>query len=419
MNYKKYEMGPYNLHIIKNDKFKTNAIEIKIKIITKNKEALYIQLLSDLLIKSTNKYKNSRQLEIASEELYNAVYSLSSKVSGKYKILDLSISFLNEKYADENIVEDVFKFIHEILFNPDVHNNAFDENRLNQVKATLKDDLKFNLDIPSFLGKKKLNNIMNPEILDICDMIDDIDDISGEELYNYYLELLKRGIVDIFVCGDVDENKIKENVTKYIEINTIKRKGVSHYIKQDKFRKRSRSTIIEKDVSQSSLNIGYKLNTMTNFETQYTSYVYNYILGSGMNSLLFKDVREKHSLCYTINSTFARLYNIMYVTAGIDSKNYKKTLSLVKKNIKKISEGKFDEKAIEEAKEFFKAGNLSILDSQFGIIGRFVSIEYLDQDSFDKRGKEIDKVTKEDVMKLAKKIHLDTIVLVKGSDTSE
>ena len=31
----------------------------------------------------------------------------------------------------------------------------------------------------------------------------------------------------------------------------------------------------------------------------------------------------------------------------------------------------------------------------------------------------IDKVTKEDVMKLAKKIHLDTIVLVKGSDTSE
>ena len=44
----------------------------------------------------------------------------------------------------------------------------------------------------------------------------------------------------------------------------------------------------------------------------------------------------------------------------------------------------------------------------------YVSKEYLDLDLLEERKKEIEKVTKEDIIKFSKKIHMDTIYLLEG-----
>ena len=48
--------------------------------------------------------------------------------------------------------------------------------------------------------------------------------------------------------------------------------------------------------------LGFKLERLTDYERQYIMPLYNIILGGTPTSKLFKTVREKHSLCYAVNS---------------------------------------------------------------------------------------------------------------------
>ena len=53
-------------------------------------------------------------------------------------------------------------------------------------------------------------------------------------------------------------------------------------------------------------------------------------------------------------------------------------------------------------------------DSIYSMMSLYVSKEYLDLDLLEERKKEIEKVTKEDIIKFSKKIHMDTIYLLEG-----
>ena len=59
----------------------------------------------------------------------------------------------------------------------------------------------------------------------------------------------------------------------------------------------------------------YKLDGLTDFERNYVLPIYGYILGGGPDSRLFKTVREKHSLCYTVSSSI--LDSLYRATIGI------------------------------------------------------------------------------------------------------
>lgn len=419
MNYTKYEIGPYNLHVINTDKFKTSTIRLNFKKKIKKEDVTYLTVLNAILLKSTNKYKTNKDLEIASEELYDITYGNGLTISGNYIIMHLYGTFLNEKYSDSEVLEKSIAFLSEILFNPDVIDEKFSEEKFDEVKKEIRDEIIISFDNPSILGKQRLFEIMDPDSsLSYFDFgtLEDLEKITPESLYKYYLEILKTSIVDIYACGVFDNIKLKEYIMKYVKINTIKRKGINHEVVQKKIRRRSRSIKEEKDVEQSKLFIGYKIDKMTRDEKEYTGYIYNYILGGGTGSLLFNDIREKHSLCYYINSRIINIYNVMYINSGIDSENYRKTVALIKKNVKKITDGKFDSKLIDEAKKFYKSGCKMIKNNPYDIISSYMSMNYFNRDDIEVRMKEIDKVTKGDIINFSKKIHLDTVLLVERSD---
>ena len=64
-----------------------------------------------------------------------------------------------------------------------------------------------------------------------------------------------------------------------------------------------------------------KFKDLTDFEKHYVAPVTSAIFGNGTNSILFKIVREKNGLCYTINSSVNRFNNSLVVYAGINKKD--------------------------------------------------------------------------------------------------
>lgn len=100
-------------------------------------------------------------------------------------------------------------------------------------------------------------------------------------------------------------------------------------------RKRARTVVEKIEAEQSNLVVGFKIDSLTPFERDYVSMVYSQILGGNSNSKLFRIIREKHSFCYSIQSAVYGLDHVMLIRAGIDRKNFKRLLNILRSYVKK------------------------------------------------------------------------------------
>ena len=173
------------------------------------------------------------------------------------------------------------------------------------------------------------------------------------------------------------------------------------------------------DNTQSQLVMACRLNGLSDYERQYPLTLFNIIFGGCSDSKLFKEVREENSLCYTIHSIPNKLDNVLIVKAGIDKDNYKKTVSLIEKDLKDLVNGKFDDVDIMMAKEYYNTALEEIEDSQIKIINNYLMMELIGTDDIETKRKMMNKVTKNEIVKVAKKVTIDTIFCLEGVKNEE
>lgn len=417
MEYKKYELLPYHLHVISSKKFKTVAVKFNFKRPLMKDEITIRNLLGDVMIESTELYPNRRLMEIATENLYGISCSVNNYASGKYQILSFSTDFLSEKYTEPGMVKKSLQFLMNIICKPNLEGEQFTMNSFLNCKAGLDDAIASYDESPYRYASKRLHQAMDaeaPYAYVPCGTKGDLDQITPELLYQYYQSVLKSDIVDIFVCGDVNGDEIKNFFLEECGIKTIKKPGESHIYQHTKFRKRAKIVKEERAIGQSILKLGYKLDHPTEFERKYVIGLFNHILGVSGNSRLFQNVREKHSLCYNISSNFSGIENLLTITAGIDRENFKKTADLIRKEVKRLCTGDVSDKEIEQYITVALSNYKQIEDTPYDLIRLLHSEVYLNSDSLETREKEVLKLTKEMLTKFAQKVRLDTIYLLEG-----
>lgn len=422
MKYEKISNIAYNLHLIKTDKFKTITVRVNFKRKITKEEIVYRNMLVNLLLESTKNYPTARLIEIESENLYNTSFGSSTSSSGNYSIVSFKTTFLNEKYTEKDMNEKSLQFFLNFIFDPNVKEKRFDEQSFNIVKNILRDDILSYDDSPNRYSNSKLLEEMVPKTplsYKGVGYIEDLNDVTPSNLYEYYLSMLKQDLIDIFIIGDIDKLEIKKAINKHFNIKTIKKQNVPHFLKNEKCKRRFKSLKEIKSFNQSTLLLGYKVEEMTKKEKMYVSYIYSYILGGSPDSKLFKSVREKNSLCYSIYSSIYGVSDLMIIKSGINAKDYNKAIKIIKEQVRKMSKGDFSEEEIEKAKITYLSSLKGLEDNPSSILNMYVSKEYLDYDLIDERKKQIEKVTKKDIISLASKIHPDTIFLLEGSKTNE
>ncbi|NLM62836.1 MAG: insulinase family protein [Mollicutes bacterium] len=417
MKYTKYPVGPYNIHIINTDKFKTVSMKINFRRKIIKEELTIRRLLVEILTESSRKYPTQRDLIIALEDLYNLKLSQSIKLDGTYSVISFMAQFLNEKYTEKGMLEKSILFLFDIIFDPDFENGKFKESNLKKAKNRLIEIIKENEKDPTFYANSRMVKIMGakePYSFSVNGYIEEIDNINTTNLTKYYKQVLHSDIVDIFIIGNVDPKNIKAIIQKNFGINTIKKQGENPFYEHQKFRKRARKQKEDYDSYQTKLVIGAKIAPLTDFERKYVAFVYNFILGGSPDSKLFRTVREQHSLCYSISSRIRILQNLLIINAGIDKENIEKTVRLIRKEMNSILKGIFEDSDIEKAKINFKNFLQETMDDPYSIIRYYVEQEYYNFDLIETRIKKIDEVDRQKVIEFAKKIHVDTIFALEG-----
>lgn len=416
MQYQKFNLGAYHLHVIKTDKFRTIQVEIDFRRPVEKKDITYRNFLTDMLVFSTKKYPTKKRLAIEAENLYEVkINTLNSRI-GRFVNTAFQMQFLNERYTEPGMFQKCMDFLMEILFRPNVMSGKFDQTSFDIVKMGLENEIKSIKDDPkrySWIRMLETMGTDEPYTLRGIGYLDDLMTVTPTNLYDYYQEMLKTDLIDIFVVGDVDVDQMKEFFKQNFQVNTIKKPKTDVFLQHNKKDVQEKEIIESEDIMQSKLTMGCKLFDLTEFERQYVLPCYCYILGGPSNSKLFNVVREKNSLAYYIIATTKSVDNIMMIYSGIAADSLQDVVRLTKEQMQEMEQGKFEEQQLASAKKEFLASLQTVLDNPKQIINMYFSSELLGSDLVDQRAKKIEKVTHDDIVKLSKKIKLDTIYLLK------
>jgi len=165
-------------------------------------------------------------------------------------------------------------------------------------------------------------------------------------------------------------------------------------------------------ISQSNVILGfpaYKYNSKK-FDI---SLIISTILGEGMSSRLFVNIREKHSLVYSIGASVNALADLGIFTITCASypeiPKLKKLIKLICLELKKLKQGKIDEKELNKAKEHLIGSEIMSRESSsyLAYIYGYEMLYFNKISNFEKWTKRIKGVTLKDVIKQAQEMFQD------------
>lgn len=416
MEYKKIQNKEYTLHLINSNRFKTiNVVVFLTKEFNKD-DITYGGMLSSNLVYTSKKYNTKNKIAIIGEELYGANITASFGISGNTESFIFSLEFLNPKYTEDKYMNDTLDFLCEVLFNPNVKDNKFDETYFNLIKKDVITKCKSVKDNPGLYASIEYAKIMyngTPSSYSTIPNIEEVEKVTPEKLYKKYDELFNGNYkIDIVINGEIDDKIIGIIENKFKNVKGSNKK-LSFKIEHTYDKK-----VIEKvDIlpfNQSKLYVGYRLNDLTYHELNHVLRVYNAILGTMNDSLLFNIVREEHSLCYTVGSYYSKYNPSLTIYAGINKVNYEESVKLIKECVNLMSDKATVERLFDSSLKTINTYLNNYYDDVTSQINEYYKKEFEETESVEELRSNINKVTIDEVINLNKKISLSTIYLLRG-----
>ena len=424
METKVVKLNNINLHILKNDNFKTTRIEARFITNINKKEVPVLGLLSNALVYTTKKYNTKKEYSNICKDLYDTITNCNVVEDGLRTSLFLSLSFLSDKYSEENLLEKVIEFSHEIIYNPNIVDNKYDEETYNAIMVSEKSYLETIKEDKARYASKRLFDILNEDDDDYISIVskeyyDIVSNTTREDLVNTYNNLINNSEINILIIGDIDIDKTESLFKKYYkEPNGINIKSNPEKIYKEV---KKVNTVFESDKSsQAKLNIAYTIPSDLSSEDKLVKMqLLSIILGGFANSLFFKNIREKHSICYYVSTSLQGYENLLIVRSGISKDNYDKMLTLIKKEIKKVIDKDYKDDLLEDAKKFYISSLKSTMDYPSSILNNYYNNKIDNISLFEDRIKDIEKVTKDEIKEMASSLKINTIYMFGGDSKND
>lgn len=411
-----------NLNLIKTDKFKTNLLSVFLTVPLNENTITKNALIPAILRRGSNNLKTQEEISKTLEEMYGASFDCGVDKIGDNQVLKFYLETINNSYTEEgeNILKEAINILLDLVFNPLVNNEKFDETYVENEKNNIKQIIEGRKDSKATYALERCIEEMYknlPYALYKYGRLEDLENINAENLYEQYKSMINECKIDIFVSGDITEeikNEIieNENIAKledrnpnYIESNKENR------IKQEK----QEETVSESmDVTQGKLILGLDL-LKEQEDDKYTALIYNAILGGTPNSKMFQNVREKNSLAYTASSSYIRQKGNIFVKCGIEIDNYEKALKIIKEQIEDMKKGEFTEEDIKQAKVNIVSTIKFIPEEQDTELLYYFSQELSGyQMNSEEYINKVNSITKEQIVELANRMQINTIYFLKN-----
>src|SRR3989344_344612 len=290
-----------------------------------------------------------------------------------------------------------------------LQNSKLDAAEIEKERGVILEEINLYEDTPS----RKIGDIYEsllygdtPMGWDIAGQKEVIKSITMQDFVDYMQNLYSAKNMVVVVAGGIIPDKIEAMAVKYFgkmsQFDTVKYSPiVENQVKPSLY-------IKHKVTEQVHIAVGFRTVALEHPD-RYALSVLGSILGGGMSSRLFSEVREKRGLAYYVRTGSENYQDAgnLVSTAGLDPKRVDEGIKVVVEEYSKFASGKANVTKTElaKAKEYIK-GHLVLEEED----SRFMAAFYAQNELLEKNMEtpeelieNIEKVTMEDVEKVAKK----------------
>lgn len=421
MQYTKNEIKKgVTLHYINTNKFKTNLYAVFLAVPLDRKNVTKNALVTAILRRGTNNMKSQDLINMKLEEMYGASFDCGIEKTGDNHVMKFYLEAVNEEFLPEKeeLTKKCINLLFDIIFNPLIENNGFKKEYVDGEKEHLKQIIESKIDNKRAYSLERCIEEMfkdKPYGLYRYGYVEDLETLTLQNLYEYYIDLINRCKIDIFVSGEIEKSSIENLVKENEEIKRLKERKADYKIIGVNEKNIEETKTIEEhmQVGQGNLVIGLNVNKKDQ-NSKFVASVYNAILGGGANSKLFQNVREKESLAYTAGSTYKKQKDAIFIRCGIEIANYEKALNTIKKQLEDMKQGNFTDEDIENSKKLITESIVGISSEQDAEITYCYSQELANEFiTLEEYIEGVNKVSKEEIIDLANNTLIDTIYFLR------
>ncbi len=405
-------------------KFKHNRMSVNLVVKLDREKVTDRAVVPFILRQGSKNWPDFTALNKKLCELYGASLDAGIDKLGDYQIIALGVIGVDSRFAleQEDMVRECAALLADILLEPDITDGKFNEKNTELEKQYLLETIDSEINDKRSYAMMRCKDIMCGD--ESCSIKkygyrEDALRITPQSAAQAYRELMRTAQIEIMFegCGDPQPaceifreqfSKIERQPETLVRCVPKQQHGPI------------RETVERMDVKQGKLVMGFRVEGMNSYEQMNAERLAVALFGGTGNSLLFKNVREKLSLCYYCAARYDRHTGIMMVDSGVEAENAEKARDEILHQLRLMQQGEFEDKDIEETKLFFKTALKATTDS-LGAMDSWYLAQILGESrvSPDEEIELSNRVSREDMIAAANAIKLDTVYMLMPNEEQE
>ena len=414
MKYDRIEIGDkIGLTTIIDEKFKSSLLTVRFIIPLDKKStsdnAIGFSILSD----ANSQHKTIAELSEVLSELYGSSISSFTRKRGDLQILGITSSWLSNRYAiyGEDIQGGMLKIFSDCLFSPNATDGAFDDELFNIEQKELFDRIEAELNSKRSYAFARAAAVAfrdEPAANYSYGTRETAEASTAASAYAAYRHILETAVIEAsYVSADPDP-KIEEMLRKGFA--AVERHPLPvQFISRSPLKPEPETVSEEFDVRQCKMVLTLK----TPSEDIYAMKLLSIILGETATSKLFRNVREKLSLCYYCSCSVSMTKGTLIIDSGVERSNIEKAKAEILAQLDEVCRGEITDEEINSALLYTDNALCQIGDTMSSYSGwyfeRLCDGEVLTPQEIFSR---YSNVTRERLTEAAKSLKLDSVYLM-------
>ncbi|GET09382.1 peptidase M16 [Ligilactobacillus agilis] len=343
------------LDFIASKQFKTSRINLTFVTAAVSKKTVALRtLIANMLEVSSQKYPNQKAISDQLAFLYGATFGTSVNRRGNLHLVNFEMRVVNDHYLKEKqqLLTEAINFLQELIFNPLVTNQAFDQAMFTLQQKNLIAYLESIKDNKQAYALQKLQQAYFEDPVHQIPPYGDKENLvalTAAECYAYYQEMLAHDEVIITLSGDFASDEVLAAIAQL----KFTPRTVGKY--QLTYKQTARNKLVayeeQQDLNQSKLDLAYHFPVEYRGKYHYAALVFNALFGGSALSKLFTNVREKASLAYYANSSFDSLRQVLFVQTGIQADKKQQVLDLIEQQLAALVAGDVEAQLLANIKQ--------------------------------------------------------------------
>lgn len=416
INRRKIADGVY-FSSITDKRYKKNLISVAFSTQLSEDTATENVIVPVLLTKCNSKLPTYKAFNNKMSRLYAS--GIGGTAGRQYDLQTISFGayYLDDIYAlsREKMTGIMTDILIDCLTSPVTENGVFSEKFVELEKKTVIDNIETAInDKRSYAIERAMKTICKGEPASVCSYgtVEKAKLITPDSAYKAYRRMLETMPCEIICTGCSDFEGVAEKFAAAFE------KAGRHDIENTTIAlspvKTQTEEVTERlTVNQSKLVLGFKSHS----DDDAALVLLQKIFGGTTSSKLFRNVREKMSLCYYCSAARNDLKGIMLVNSGVENENIEKTKEAVIDQLEEIKNGNFTNEDINFAEMAIKNDFKSVADSAGNVSNwYFDCIRKNDIVTPEEKLGRYLGVSKERIIAAAKSMVLDSVYVLTGNE---